>query len=115
VSRNIGPLTERLTVQTRTATTDTQGGRSVAWSTLATVWAALESFTAAERLQAQAIGSQQGLRFRVRRRLDVTPSMRVSWTPTFPPNASARTLEIHGVAPVDDGRTWMRLECGEVS
>lgn len=111
----MGRMAERITVQTNTETTDTQGGRAASWGTLATVWAELVPMGASERLQAQAMGSTTSLRFRVRRRVDVTPKMRVSWTPTWPMDATARTLEIHGVVPMDDGRTWMYLDCGEVS
>lgn len=112
----IGPCLERITIQQPTEATDTQGGRAVTWSTLATVWAEWVPSGAVERLYGnRALGSELSAAFRIRRRLDVTPSMRVSWTPTFPPDATARTFEIRGVVPMGDGRTWMHLTCTELS
>lgn len=107
---------ERIVIQSATETADTQGGRAKAWAMLATIWAEWVPQSIAERLQTTgAIGSQLSARFRVRRRTDVTAQMRVSWTPTFPPGATARTFEIRGVVPVDDGRTWMHIECSELT
>ena len=114
--RLIGPLTERITVQTATSTTDAQGGRAKTWSTLATMWAEFVSRPTSERLQAnQALGAEVAAQFRIRRRTDVTVQMRVVWSPTFPPSAPARTLEVRSVVPIDDGRTWMLLDCTEVA
>ena len=91
---------------------DAQGGRAIAWTTVDTVPAELQPLRAMERLQVKAIGSQVDLRFRVRVRTDITPQMRVLWTPRWPAGADAQTLEIHGVLPFEDGRRWMLLECG---
>lgn len=94
---------------------DAQGGRRIGWTTVESIWAELVPLRAAERLQAQAIGSQVAYRFRTRIRSDVTPAMRALWTPTWPPGAVRKTLEIHGVLPIDDGLTDAFLECGEVA
>lgn len=111
---SIGALRERLVIQQKATTTDSQGGRSVSWSTLATVWGQLVPLNAAERLHAKAIGSVQTYRFRLRTRHDVTPSMRLQWTPRWPSGAGAQTLEISGVLPEDSGRDYILLDCGRV-
>lgn len=113
--RQIGRCQERIALQSATETTSTDGGGTNVWATVRTVWAEFVPIGVNERLQAHALGSETAVRFRIRRRTDVTPEMRVSWTPTFPPGASARTFEIRGVLPVDDGRTWMHLDCTELS
>jgi head-tail adaptor len=71
--------------------------------------------SATERLQAKAVGSQVAYRFRIRQRTDVTPTMRVLWTPSWGAVTGRQTLEIHGVLPFDDGRMWMLIECGRVA
>lgn len=106
-----GRFTERLTVQSATETADSQGGASVAWTTVDSVWAELVPLRAAEWMQAQAMGSIASYRFRTRVRTDVTPSMRVQWTPRWPPNQATQTLEIAGVT-IEPDRTHMLLECG---
>lgn len=97
---------------TGTHYSDAQGGRGQFWRTVDTIWAELVPLRAGERLQVAAIQSQLDVRFRVRTRPDLSPSMRVKWTPRWPPTAVEQTLQILGVVPVEDGRTWMHLECG---
>lgn len=104
-------LSERLTIQAATETPDSQGGAAVAWGTQATVWAELLPQSASERIQAQNVGAVVAYRFRCYVRPDITPAMRVSWTPRWPAGQSARTLEIHGVV-LEPNRQFMLLECG---
>jgi head-tail adaptor len=104
---------------TATYVSDAQGGRKIGWATLATapdgLWAELVPQRAVERLQAQALQSQIDYRFRVRTRADVTAQMRALWRPSWLANAPQHTLEIRGVLPEDDGRTFMLLEAGEIA
>lgn len=106
-----GQLRERVTIQQQTTVADTQGGRAVTWDTLATVWARVESLSAREQLQAQSLGSRLAYRATIRQRGDVTPTMRLSWTPY---GGSAKTLEIHGVTQ-SERRDYVTLDCGEVA
>ena len=100
---------------TATYVSDAQGGRRETWRTLDTIRAALLEVRGSERLQAQAINAQIDYRFQVRRRVDVTPKMRLLWSPSWPEGAARKTLEIHSINPIDDGRMWMQLETGEVA
>jgi len=104
-------LSERITIESATETADSQGGAVVAWATVDTVWAELVPLRASERLQAQGMGSTVEYRFRVRLRNDITPSMRVSWTPRGVQSGAAQTLEISGVTR-EIGRATMLLDCG---
>jgi head-tail adaptor len=103
---------------TATYVSDAQGGRKIGWATLATapagIWAELVAQRAFERLQAQALSQQIDYRFRVRTRMDITAEMRALWRPSWQPTADVHTLEIRGVVPDGDGRTWMLLETGEL-
>lgn len=107
-----GDLRERVVIQQNTTTPDSQGGRASSWGTLATVWAHVRPASASEQLQAQAVQSAVGYAVTVRYRADITPAMRVSWTPY---GGSAKTLQILGVYPVDGGRAFSLLTCGEVA
>jgi len=108
----IGAMSYRVTLLQKTRTTDAQGGAVVTWATLAVVWAALEPMRVSERLQAGMMGSQLDYRLTMHYRADVTPAMRVSWTPN---GATApRTLEIRGVHLFDGKPERLVLECSEV-
>jgi SPP1 family predicted phage head-tail adaptor len=113
--RSIGAMRERLVVQTPTSTDDGRGGRVTTWRTLDTVPAEMIPVKAWETLQAAALKIGRAYRFRIRVRADVTTTMRVLWTPSWPPGAVRQVLEISGVVPDDDGRTYMFLECAQTS
>jgi head-tail adaptor len=83
--------------------------------TRTTVRAQLVEAVENERLQQQAITSQATYRFRVRRRADIRPKMRASWTPIWPPSAPTLALEIHGVPPDGNGATSMFVDCGRIN
>jgi head-tail adaptor len=106
------PATGAITVQ---YVSDAQGGRKIGWIDVATIEAEVIPLSAMERVQAQALASQVSYRFRTRSRADITPEMRVSWTPSWPPGGAAQVLEISGVLPDGHGRTFMLLDCGELA
>ena len=110
---DIGDMTERVTIQQNTTTTDSHGGRSSSWGTLATVWAHVGPAKGEERLRAIAIVS--GIQHLVTAyyRADVTAKMRLLWTPTRSSSSAQRTLEILAVRPAADP-LFMELDCGEV-
>jgi SPP1 family predicted phage head-tail adaptor len=110
----VGAQRERIVILQRVATKDSHGGNATAYSTLDTVPAEVIALRAGERLQVEGIQSQVDLKFRIRSRTDVLPEMRVLWRPSWSTLSTPKTLEIHGVLPVEDGRMWMVLECGEV-
>ena len=108
-------MRERVAVLQRTATTDSHGGRTVAWSTLDTVAAALVPIRASERIQAKALQAELDYRFRIRARADVDATMRVQWRPSWLALSTPKTLEVHGVLPdAQDPTRYLWLECGEV-
>ena len=102
-------------ILTATYVSNAQGGRRDDWVTVATVPAEALDVRASEVLQARAIQAQVDRKFRLRVRPDLSPTMRVLWTPSWPPNAGQLTLEVHGVVPYGDGRVYSVLICGEVA
>ena len=98
-------LSEQVTIQQNTTTTDNQGGRSSSWGTLATVWGHVRPLTSRESIQARQITSDTGYVVTVRYRTDVTAKMRVSWVPSWSSGTAARILQIHGVRPMRPEQT----------
>ncbi len=115
-----GDLRDRVTVLKRSTSSDGQGGRSTSWVDLVTgsvtsltrFAARVMPMRAAERLQAAAIGATLGYVVTLRYRADITPAMRISWRPYLA--TTAKTLEVHGVRPVDGERAFLELDCAEV-
>ena len=115
-----GTLRERVQIQTRSTTPDTQGGRAVTWvdlisgsaSVVTKLWASVLPEGGTERVAAAAQGAVQRFAVVIRYRADVTPAMRLSWTPFG--YAAAKTLQIHTVQPLDGGRVFLMLACSEV-
>ena len=110
----LGRLFERITIEQSTPSTNTQGGQTLTWSTLAQVWAAVRPLRGAarEQLQAQKVGAIIAHEVEILYRADVTPKMRIAWTPY---GGSAKTLEVHGVYPKDGRRNRLLLECSEAA
>lgn len=108
----VGNLTQRVIVQQPSEASNGQGGATVTWSTLATVWASVVGISGSERLQAESVGSRVGYRVTVRYRADVTPRMRLSWTPY---GGSAKTLEILAVRMKEGSPVFLELDCEEVA
>lgn len=106
---SIGDLKDRVVIQQNTTTADTQGGRASSWGTLATVWASVRGSAATESIAGAKVGSVGSYDVVMRYRADVTPLMRLSWTPYL---GSAKTLQILGVQPA--GRDRIALTCAEV-
>src|SRR5919201_3608350 len=93
----IGALRERITIQRLGTTPDSQGGQTGSPTTVATVWAAIETNgRAAEALRAGAERAEVAYVVTIRRRTDVTAAMRIVW--------GTRTLLINGVASDSDRR-----------
>lgn len=110
----IGDLTERGTIQQNTTTTDSHGGRSSSWGTLATVWMHVKSYTGMEIVRAQAVASGVQHLVTTPYRADVTAKMRILWTPTRSSSSAQRTLEVLAVRPAAE-LLFLELDCGELS
>jgi len=103
---NPGRLRERVTISRLVRTPDGQGGFSESWTTLATIWAAVEPYSV--RYVVEGRQPEEDIRYRitVRRRSDLVPALgdRVTW--------SGRTLDVLAVVP-DPERKIYTLECRE--
>ena len=107
-----GPLDQRVVIQTPTYAASTQSGQGApTFSTLDIVWGSVKALSSDEALQGQTVGAQTDYEVAVRHRTDVTPKMRVQWTPY---TGSVRTFEVHGVVFEDRRADRLVLRCGEV-
>ena len=111
---NAGILTERLIIQSATGASDGQGGTTtVSPTTVATVWAQQVPRGATELLQAESVGSHAQYQFRIRARSGVHAGQTLIWTPRWPADMAAMTLQILGVQPEPD-RQGLLLTCAVV-
>jgi SPP1 family predicted phage head-tail adaptor len=102
----IGTLNRRVTIQQSDGTQDSIGQPS-GWSTLATVWANVLFLNGAETLRADAPTSVAKASIRIRRRTDVTASMRLV--------LGATVFQIKAVLPDEQGKQYVDLACEVVA
>jgi len=98
-------LNKRITIQSPTRTADGMGGWTEAWSTLATVWAAVWPVSAKEILQGGQTSMELTHRIRIRYRDGVLASQRILY--------GTRYLSIIGIINPSERREWLDLLCKE--
>jgi head-tail adaptor len=76
------------------------------------VWAQVLPLSGGEQLQARAVSSQVSYTVEIQDRRDVTPSMRLSWTPYG--TTTAQTLEILAVRRKAGEPYRLLLDCGDI-
>jgi head-tail adaptor len=92
---------------------DVEGGRATGWTTVDTVSAEVLPLSSLEQLQLGAVQGTAIYRFRVRVRSDLRLTMRVLWTPLWPPDAAPKTLQVTSILPEADGRFYQILNATE--
>lgn len=111
------PATPATGTITAVFTSDSQGGQRSGWQPLTEkpIWGRMRPLNARELLAAQAVQSTQTYEGTIYYRVpqDITPMMRVSWTPLG--YTAPKVLEIHGVLPdQDEPRRFLTLDVGEI-
>jgi SPP1 family predicted phage head-tail adaptor len=103
-----GDLRHRITIQQRTDTQDAYGEPIPAWTTWATVWAAIEPQSGQEATIAMSQQSEARLRVRVRvrYRAGLSVLMRIAW--------KTKTYQIEAISEVQTNRREYHLICYEV-
>ena len=99
-----GTLRERLTLERRAAGRDGMGGADGAWSTIGTVWAALEPRTSGPAVQGDALDMRPRWRVTLRAGSGIAVGDRLVWR--------ARYLRVRGVTddPALPDRTSVEAE-----
>ncbi len=103
---NAGRLRHRIRIQTPTAARNGYGEQIITWTTLATVWAAVEPLRGRELYDAEQVQAEISHRVRIRPYPGVTPQMRVLF--------DSRVLMIETVINVEERGRDMQLMCREM-
>lgn len=103
----IGPLRNRITLESRTVdrTTAGFGEPTENWTTLATVWASVEPLSGEEFFQAQQENAEVTHRVRLRFRSGITPKHRLK--------VGTRILDIVSVIDPEERGLELELLCRE--
>lgn len=100
-----GELRRQITIEQRADTPNSRGEPIPAWSTFATVYAAIEPIVGREKIIASQVNDQQEMNVRIRYLPGVSPKMRIKY--------GTRTFQIEGVVNVDERDREMKLMCIE--
>jgi len=101
----IGRLRHRLTLEQEMPSADGGGGYALAWTTVATLWAAIEPIAGREQLQAMQLASPVTHRVIIRHRPGVGAGMRA--------RLGSRLFNIRAVIDRDERRRYLDLLCEE--
>lgn len=95
----------RVTIQSEAAVMDGQGGRSTAWSDVATVWASVEPVTGKEFYAWGRVLGESTYLVRMRYRPGIRPKMRLRY--------GARSFDINSVIDEHEEHRFLVLGCTE--
>lgn len=101
----IGKLKHLVVIQSASRSTDSSGQSNITWSTLASVRASIEQAAGPEPAPGARPSPTRRVTLTIRRRSDVTPTMRVTF--------SGRTFNIVSVYEPAEDRRWTVLVCEE--
>jgi SPP1 family predicted phage head-tail adaptor len=96
-----GPLRERITIQQESNVSDGQGGSTLSWTEVDTVWGCVSPLRGAERLQSMQVQDETIHKITIRFRDDITPKMRVVWR--------GRIMNIREVINPDEHKKYLQL------
>lgn len=101
-----GLLRKRMTIQTGARVSDGQGGVTVTWSDVATVWGSLDGLKTDERINALAVQATLTHKIVIRYYPNLTPRHRVK--------VGTRVFNIIGVRNYQDKNVLLELDVVEV-
>jgi SPP1 family predicted phage head-tail adaptor len=90
----IGAMRHFIEIQQESRSGDGAGGAAVSWTTIATLWAAMEPLRVSESSRGERQESATSYRITVRDGITVTNAMRIVW--------NGRAFNIRGVRNIDE-------------
>lgn len=105
---DISKMRERITFQSQTPTSDNQGGVTLAWTDLITVWAKIEPISQRERIFTQELQYRRSHKIIVRSNAStasVTTAMQIVF--------GARTFQIKSIIDPDERGYYLSIDCEE--
>lgn len=106
-----GRLRHQVALQRPTGTLNEFGDPVGTWSTIATLWAAVEPLSGREYLAGQTVQSEVSHRITVRYFAGITPRDRIVWTD--PSTGLDRTFDIRAVIDRDERHAALEIMCTE--
>lgn len=103
----IGPLRDRIDVQSVTPTKDAMGSPMQTWATLYTLWANVRQASNSETWRRQQMQSSAGWTIIIRYHSALTPQMRVRW--------QNRTFQIKGLENPDGVKRFLVIAADELA
>lgn len=98
-------LDKEITIQSNTQTTDSQGGYTESWATLATDWADIQPASGFEKFQANQLQAKITHNIIIRYRSDVTAANRILY--------GSRTFAIKEVINMSEANTYLKIKAVE--
>ena len=116
VDMALGALSKRLTIQSRTTTPDSQGGRAVTYAVRAVVWGQIEALSYREALMASQVTTTYTTKVTIPFRTDVSVTDRVVhvYTDTSTNRPAARYFEVMSLQDPTGEQIITELFCAEV-
>jgi SPP1 family predicted phage head-tail adaptor len=101
-----GDLNRRITLQQPVEATDAEGAITVTYTTLRTVWAAIDALTGNEVFLAGQIEAMRPVTITIRYQSDVSPRLRIAY--------GSRVFQIRSVRDVEEKHRELELLCEEL-
>lgn len=98
-----GKLNQRVLIEQRTAGVDALGQELTSWTTVADTWAAAKPLRGREFFAAGQMQSEVSIKFSIRWRAGIEPTMRLTWR--------GQPHEIISVIDVEGARQVLELMC----
>lgn len=98
---NPGKMHQRIVIQARTATEDTQWDDTITWADYLTRWADVNPVTARERMRNQGPSSEATYKITMRYESALTDQHRITW--------NGKIFDIVGIINVDERDTTLEV------
>lgn len=105
---DIAKMRDRITVQSQTQTPDGQGGVSIVWADVISVWAKVEPVSQRERIYSQALQYRRTHKV-VMRFNSLTSTITTDMQIIF----GSRTFQIKSIVDPDERGFYLALDCEE--
>lgn len=110
---SIGKMQHRLTIQSRSRSSDGGGGAASTWSTVDTVWGRIEAKGGSERFFGDQNEARTSHLITIRFRRDVTAAMRIVYSYAVDSVNYSRTFNIRSIANKGERDKYLELVCEE--
>ena len=100
-----GFLRERIAIEQESNASDGQGGSTISWTNVCTIWGRVSPIRGREVQQGAQVQDETMHRITIRYRTDITPKMRAVW--------GSRIMNIREVINPDEHKKYLQLTVDE--